>query len=95
MPTDTTPRLPAQAPLRHGVATTPTEDGMTLVNAAGDIYTVGASGRVVIEALESGAGVTGALTALRRRYDLTAGTATTDLANLLDQLHTAKLVRAR
>jgi hypothetical protein len=86
--------LPADAWLRPGVVTTANGDGMTLVNAAGAVFTLGPSGRAAVEALRAG-GVGASLAALRRRYGLAEDTAAADLARLLAQMHAAKLIRVR
>jgi coenzyme PQQ synthesis protein D (PqqD) len=91
----TPPALPREAWFRPGVAITPTEDGVTLVNAAGDIYTVGESGRVAVEALRASRGATGAAAALRDRYGLDDAAATGDLLRFLDELLAAKLLRIK
>lgn len=88
------PGLPVAARLRPGVAVTANDDGMTLVNAAGDLFTLGRSGRATIEALRAG-GVGAALAVLHRRYGLNDETAAADLARLLDQMNKAKLIEVR
>ncbi len=88
-------QLPRRVRLRGGVLATTTADGMTLVNAAGEVFHLNLSGRIAVVALERTGTTAAALTALQERYTLDPVTAERDLHRLLAQLRRARLVRTR
>ena len=87
---------PVRAQLRHGATVATNPDGMTLTNARGAVFTLGPSGRIVVEALRGADGdISAARAALQQRYDLSAGDAERDVAQLIAQMSAAKLLTTR
>ncbi|WP_131767947.1 PqqD family protein [Candidatus Protofrankia californiensis] len=86
-------RLPGRVRLRRDVITAAVGEGMTLVNTAGQMFHLNASGRLAVHALADG--VPAAVAALRTRYGLSQDDAAHDLDHLLGQLDAADLIRLR
>ena len=70
MPGTPAVRLPGRAWLRRGVVAAATGDGITLVNASGQVFHLNNSGQLAVEALRGGAVAT-AVAVLRDYYGLT------------------------
>jgi hypothetical protein len=82
--------------LRPGVSTADTEYGTTLLDEdSGEYFTLNPTASLVLRTLLDGGTAEQAAAALTAEYDVDAGTAGRDVAELLDGLRSARLVAER
>ncbi|QDQ15589.1 lasso peptide biosynthesis PqqD family chaperone [Streptomyces spectabilis] len=81
--------------LRPTVLMTETEYGVALLDQrSGDYWTLNPTAACVLRCLIQGSGTDGAVLALTGEYDVTAEAAEEDVDRIVDELRSARLVRA-
>jgi hypothetical protein len=79
--------------LRDGVSTAETDFGITVLDEdSGQYWNLNPSASLVLRTLLGGGTAEQAATALTEEYDVDAGTADRDVADLLGELRSARLV---
>ena len=81
--------------LRDGVSTADTDYGITVLDEdSGEYFTLNPSAALVLRTLLDGGTAEQAVRALTEQYAVDAGTAAADVASLLGELRSARLVVA-